>query len=263
MLLKEDNAPLQPHSHRSPLFLITIFIMASQHARRISSLFSIRSNSSEKSLENSKSPSTLAPPTLSDEPSAIIFSEPVPMTLETPTSPNAQPSSLVPSLQTPPDDPPDDPSEAPPFPPNKPLSPVPQMILPLPENPGPQTGNRLRSGSESRLEIMADTMDKSEAERQVENRGGSRPGSGVEDRSGSRQHSPTTLQQPATSSERGLSRRRSWLPTRSKPAPQGEVDGPGPWLIRPNEKLPYDAAPLIHFQKVSTSGSYRLLVRGF
>lgn len=91
--------------------------------------------------------------------------------------------------------------------------------------------------------------DKGEVESHVENGGGSRPGSQVENKSGSKPGSPTRLQS-TTPAERRLSRRRSWLPNRSKPEPQGEVDGPGPWLIRLDEKLPYDPSPLIRFQKV-------------
>lgn len=219
--------------------------MQTKHTRRISSLFSLGSTSSDKSVDTANSSPSLAPPTFSDEPSAAIFSEPVSTELHTSASSDVQPSSQGPSLQTPQDDP----SEAPPVPAENRLSPIPQMILPLPEIPGPQTGNRLRSKSESKGGIQAESGDQSDGDSRVEIQGGSRPGSRLENKSGSRPGSPPKLHQ---STVRGLSRRRSWLPSRSKPEPQGEVDGPGPWLIRPDEKLPYDASPLIHFQKVST-----------
>lgn len=196
-------------------------------------------------MDTAKSSPSLAAPTFSDEPSAPVFSEPVSTESHTSASSDVQPSSQGPSLQTPPDDP----SEAPPFPAENRLSPVPQMVLPSPEIPDPQTGNRLRSKSESKVGIQVESGEQSNGDSRVEIQGGSRPGSRVENKSGSRPDSPPRLHQ---STARGLSRRRSWLPSRSKPEPQGEVDGPGPWLIRPDEKLPYDASPLIHFQKVGT-----------
>lgn len=230
--------------------------MAIKHTRRISSLFSLGSTASDKSVDTTKSSPSLAPPSFSDEPGATIYSEPLSTESQPSTPSNVQPLLLGPSLQVPPDDP----MEALAVPADHSLSPVPQMILPLPENPGPQTGNRLRSSSESWVGVQVDSAGKSEVESQGEIKGGSRPGSRVENKSGSRPESPTRLYESAT---RRLSRRRSWLPTRSKPEPQGEGDGPGLWLIRPDEKLPYDASPLIQFQKVSTSSPSTLLVHRY
>lgn len=219
-------------------------MMAIKHTRRISSLFSLGSNSSDKSVDTTKSSPSLAPPILSNEASAVIFAEPVSTELQITISPDAQYSSQEPSIQISPDNP----SEAPLLPPDDPLSPVPQMILPLPENQTALIRNKPRSNSESRIRIQTD---ESEAESHVENRGGSRPASRVENKSASRPGSPPRLHQSTTYAERRLSRRRSWLPTKSKPEPRGDVDGPAHWLIRPDEKLPYDISPLIQFQKVN------------
>lgn len=220
-------------------------MMASKHTRRISSLFSLGSTSSDKSVDTSKSSPSLAPPTFSDEPNATIFSEPG-FTESQTLTPLKTPPPLGPSLQTPPDDSP----KAPVSPPDNLLPPIPQMILPPPEKLGGQTGKRPRCSSESWVGTQVETADKSEIESHVGNGGGSRPRSRVENKGGSRPESPTRLNQSITPTERRLPRRRSWLPTRSKPEPQGEVDGPGPWLIGPDEKLPYDASSLIRFQKV-------------
>lgn len=230
--------------------------MAIKQTRRISSLFSLGSTASDKSVDTAKSSPSLAPPSFSDEPGAAIYSEPLSTESQPSTPSNVQPPSLGPSLQIPPDDP----LEALVVPVDNSLSPVPQMILPLPENPGPKTENRLRSSSESWVGVQLDRAEKSEVESQVGIKGGSRPGSRIENKSGSRPESPTRLYESTT---RRLSRRRSWLPTRSKPEPQGEGEGPSPWLIRPDEKLPYDASPLIQFQKVSRPSPSSLLVHSY
>lgn len=227
--------------------------MASKHARRISSLFSLGSNSSDKSVDTTKSSLSLAPPTYTDDP-GTIFSEPVSTELQSPTLSDAQPSSLGPSLQTLPDVP----LEAPLVPADNLLSSVPQMILPLPDSLSPQTVNRPRSSSESRIGLQVEKTERSEVEKYVQDRGGSRPASRVENKT---ENSPGSPTRPHQSEKRALSRRKSWLPTRSKPEPQSEAELSGPWIIHPDENLPYDASPLTQFHHVSTFSPSMLVQR--
>ncbi|KAL8689297.1 MAG: hypothetical protein Q9224_004670, partial [Gallowayella concinna] len=81
----------------------------------------------------------------------------------------------------------------------------------------------------------------------------SRPASGVD--FGSRAASPSKrLSQNLTlAQEQKITKRRSWLPSKSRPVSQaGEVQLPKAWIIAPSnlDKTPYDVSALVNFQKV-------------
>lgn len=193
--------------------------MTSKHARRISSIFSLGSDSSEKSPDSSKTPPSSHGPSISSEPGSAILSKPVitPPAIETSPSPHASLYSPPPPLYGPPP-PPQAHSQN-----NDVLTPNSPLLSPLPERLGSPIGDSFRSRSVSR--------------------DGSRDG---------RRNSQTKNR---LHSESRLARPRSWLPTRPKPESQGDGEGPGSeaWLVYPDTTIPYDTLPLLHFQKVGAS----------
>lgn len=201
--------------------------MTSKHARRISSMFSLGSDSSVKSLGSPKTPPSPHGPSISPEPGSAILSKSVitPPAIETSaiaTSPSPQASlySPPPPLLDPPPPPP---------PPqahgqnNDVLTPNSPLLFPLPERLASPIGDSFRSRSVSR-DRSRDGRRNSQAK--------------------------NTLY-----SESRLARPRSWLSTRSKPESQGDGEGPGSeaWLVYPDTTIPYDVLPLVHFQKVGAS----------
>lgn len=108
----------------------------------------------------------------------------------------------------------------------------PNLLKPMPirsESPGISRPVSRGSGPES----SADSRPGSRAP--------SRPGSPIK----SRPQTPTT--------EHKVSKRRSWLPGRSKAEALDEEHGaqmPQAWLVTPQETLRYDASALANFQKV-------------
>lgn len=195
--------------------------MTSKHARRISSIFSLGSDSSEKSPDSSKTPPSPHGPTISPEPNPANQSKPMitPPAIETSPSPHAFLSSPPPPLYDPPP-PPQAHSLS-----NDALSPSSPMLSPPPERLGSPIGDSFRSRSVSRDGSQDGRRSRSRPLSQVKNR----------------------LQ-----SESRLARPRSWLSTRSKPESQGDGEGPGSeaWLVYPDTAIPYDVLPLAHFQKV-------------
>ena len=197
--------------------------MTSKHVRRISSIFSLGSDSSVKGLDSPKTPPSSHPPSTSREPGSAILSKPVltPPAIET-SAIETSPSPHA-SLYSPP------PLHEPPPPPqeqgqnNDILTPT----SPLPERLASPIGDSFRSRSVSR--------------------DGSRDGS----QDGRR----NSQAKNRLHSESRLARPRSWLLTRSKPESQGNGEGPGSeaWLVYPDTNIPYDVLPLVHFQKVGTS----------
>lgn len=112
----------------------------------------------------------------------------------------------------------------------------PPLLMPLPIRPVSASGGRpvsSRSGAGSSA--------------------GSRPGS----RDPSRPASPARLSRPQTpTGEQKLAKRRSWLPGRFKTEVQNgvlDVQSSQASVITPQGKLPYDITPLANFQKVSRS----------
>ena len=68
------------------------------------------------------------------------------------------------------------------------------------------------------------------------------------------------LSRPTTpTTEKRLSKRRSWLPGRSKHDSADEGEGahapPHAWELSPNQQRPYDVSPLLNFQKVSAAAT--------
>lgn len=200
--------------------------MTGKHARRISSIFSLGSDSSEKSLESSKTPPSPRGPTISPEPGPAIQSKPVITAPAIESSPSPHATLFSP--------PPAQPLYDPPPPPqahsqnNDVLSPNSPMLSPPPERLGSPIGDSFRSRSVSRDGSQHGRRSRSRPLSQAKNR----------------------LQ-----SESRLARPRSWLSTRSKPESQGDGEGPGSeaWLVYPDANIPYDVLPLVHFQKVGTS----------
>lgn len=194
---------------------------ADKPSRRISSIFSLGSNSSGKSGASSNTSTSLHPneasrnaspaklPQLSTE-IRESASTPDLRSGDAPTSTSASPGRLTPTFR------PISASEA-----GILLSPVDSM------RQSPQ-----RTGSPG-------------------SRSNSRPASGA----GSRPSSPTKFFRPLTpTQETKLSKRRSWLPGRSRPeSHDGGGTIPQAWLVEPGQKenIRYDLAPLANLRKVS------------
>ena len=226
--------------------------MAIKPAKRISSLFSLGSNSSEKSTDAVQSPSLPHDPTSPTEPSSPIVSEHVGPETQNLSSINLQAPSLGPSLQSSSHDPllPQILSE------DDEISGSPQMLSPSIEA-GFLVVNRTRSKTESMTGSYMDTIGSNDSENQAENSGERRPRSRLENQNGWRPASPPRTQQFRYLSESKLAR-RSWLSTKSKSEPQSEEGGaslPSTWFIHPETNIPYDTSSLIHFEKVSASSS--------
>ncbi len=215
--------------------------MQSKHARRISSIFSLGSDSSDRSLDSPKSPPLPHGPTLSPESSPAIVSEPVITRPANDESLSQQP--MVESLPI--YDPPPPPLYDPPPPPppsfhsqnHEVLSPSSPMLSLLTDRISSPTGSKLSSRSESR--------------------GGSQDGR----KSRNRPLSQAKLHQHRTPSDSKLARPRSWLPTKSKSEPQVDGDkslSTETWLLYPETNIPYDISPLIGFQKVRALPCHRL-----
>ena len=86
---------------------------------------------------------------------------------------------------------------------------------------------------------------------------GSRPaslaGSCPPSQPSSRPASPNTLRPLTPTGERRLSKRRSWLSGKTNTEPQTAdhvSEMPQPWIVTPQEKLPYDTTALANFHRV-------------
>lgn len=189
--------------------------MTSKHVRRISSIFSLGSDSSVKGLDSPKTPPSSHSPLTSPEPGSAIPSKPVltPPAIETSPSPHA-------SLYSPP-----------------------QLHEPPPPPQAQGQNNDVLTSNSPLPERLASPIGDSFRSRSV-SRDGSRDGS-----QDGRRNSQTKNR---LHSESRLARPRSWLSTRPKPESQGNGEGPGSdaWLVYPDTNIPYDVLPLVHFQKV-------------
>ncbi len=241
-------------------------------ARRISSIFSLGSTSSDKSNNNLQRPPSFHAPRDSRTPS--------PSRLHQSSTSTLQPSASSPNLRTPSIG--QSPHLGPSFDPIRSASSIcdhglpPGVLKPLPLPPGsirkirPQSAAGSRSGSPPKNFSRPTSSN------------GSRPASPSKDflrpmtptseagnpsrpasRSGlapnSRPTSPSKyLSQPATPiSERRASKRISWLPGRSKHGSAEEADeahaSPRAWVLTPEQQRPYDVSPLLDLQKVNDS----------
>ena len=193
--------------------------------KRLSSLFSIGSNSSEKSGASSGTTASLHPNKASRDSSPANLPQ---------LSTNVRVSASNPDLRNG-------------HTPTRSASPgrlTPTFRPPTPIEPG----NLL-----SQMDSMRDSSQRSMSP-------GSRPNSRPASRSGSRANSrpssPTKFFRPLTpSQETKLSKRRSWLPGKTRPESH---DGPGEmlraWLLEPGqqESIKYDLAPLANLRRVSS-----------
>lgn len=239
-------------------------------ARRISSIFSLGSTSSDKSSNNLQRPPSFHAPRDSRTPSPSRL-------LQTSTS-TLQPSASSPNLRTPSIgqcprlSPSIDPIYPTPTIRDQGLPPGVHKPLPLPpgsfrrarpqsaagsrsssptknfSRPTSSNGSRPASPSKDFLRPMTPTSETGSASRSA-SRAGLAPTS--------RSTSPTKyLSLPATPiSERRVSKRISWLPGRSKHDSAEETDeahaSPRACVLTPEQQRPYDVSPLLNFQKVS------------
>ena len=193
-------------------------------SKRISSIFSIGSSSSEKSGASSDTTASLHPSKASRDSSPanlpqlstdirVSASNPDLRNAHTPTK-SASPGRLTPTF--------------------RPTTPI-------------EPGNLL-----SQMDSMREASQRS---RSPGSRPNSRPASRSGSRAGSRASSPTKFFRPITpTQENKLSKRRSWLS--GKPRPESH-DGAGEmlraWLLEPGqqESTKYDLAPLANLRRVS------------
>ena len=129
------------------------------------------------------------------------------------------------------------------------LSP-PQMLSPVLEISDLPMAYRPRSHTESNFGSYDLIEGPSRPASRLDSRPGSRALSQAGSRSRGRPSSPTKLHRPPNASEPKLSRRRSWLPIKSKAGPEIEGDGLRTWFLHPETRVPYDATSLVRFQKV-------------
>ena len=257
--------------------------MENKHARRISSLFSLNSSSADKSNDASKSPSSLSltdlvenqknvqPPKIPTSPILIetpIIEGPTQNGLSPAQTPQYEHGRLAPSSEpivTSPDPlitlhEPKITLPAPIVTSSELIVTSPELISTspqedffqptqnpktLPEPTGLSTGsisekrhtNRARSRTESTADGGADSTD--------------------ERKQGSRSRSPSKFLQMANPLELRLSKRRSWLPGKSRSVSQGEgiaLPMPQAWILSPHDMKPHDISALVNFQQVS--GNY-------
>lgn len=119
----------------------------------------------------------------------------------------------------------------------------PQLLKPLPHPLDYPGGSRLLRG--------ANGSDGRPVSRDSSSRGSSTAGS----ISGSRSTSPSHIQPVATTNESRASKRRSWLPTKSRAESIDEsqdVHSARAWIMTsdPRDKIDYDLSTLLNFQKV-------------
>ncbi len=238
----------------------------SKMARRISSIFSLASNSTDRSSNESRlatAPSqSPRPSTSSRGPSPATFSQKSTPDLRpitpVPYSPDdirngstLTPQQYAPQQYTPQQSPYLGASLSPTLEDNGALLEPPQSLKPLPERPNSTPGSRPGSRPQSRA---GRPVSRASNDNLAASRGGSRPTSPAK-------HRPLT---PTTESK--LNKRRSWLPGgRSRSASQGGSEDVGvgqAWIITPQEKTHYDIHPLIGFHKVSARSDQMCLGQG-
>ena len=199
-----------------------------QSARRLSSLFSLRSNSSDKS--NASAPSIHQPKNLH-----VDTGSPPPIILRSPTT-ELRATASTPDLHTPVE--------------STPLSAHPSASSSRPNSGIPALGY----GSLLNLKPLPHPADEriSRPSSRASSQGSSRPSSP------SKQFKPLTPTEEERSTtptlEAKLGKRRSWLPSRQRGEIQNEsppAHMPAAWFVNSQEKAPYDAAALASFSKVS------------
>lgn len=246
-------------------------MMENKHARRISSLFSLGSNSADKGNGTSKSPSSLSLnglglTGLAKDPNTVTSPKiPLsPVRIETPSNESSAQNGLSPA-QTPQYElgrlaPQPEPVFNSPEPivtsselivtspelmsnsSQEEFFPPTQALKPLPEPAGSSIGsisesmpaNRPRSRTESGADSIANDTD--------------------EQQRGSRSRSPSKFLRTSTPLESRLSRRRSWLPGKSRSVSHGGSivsSTPEAWTLSTHEMEPHDISALVNFQQVS------------
>ncbi len=228
--------------------------MENPFARRISSMFSISSSSSEQSSNTATSHGRRNPTKISRTPSPpkqdSVISErgPGPTQLHEPNEDSVAQASQ-PELERMPMSPagmvsspdelaqPSPPILKPPSPPCSPSSPVRETKLESRlvsrSQSGPASNSKSRSASRTR---------------------GARQSSRAESKEGTRPTSPSKLLSAPSQSERRKSTRKSWLPGKSRThSPTGDAvpSPPKAWLVGSEAKVPYDVSRLVNFQEVS------------
>ena len=237
-------------------------------ARRISSIFSLGSTSSDKSKNSNLTPSVHAPRE-SRSPSPARLPQLFTSTL--------QPSESLQNLRTPSAGP--SPHLSPAFDPGYSISTLPDNALPQgvckpaplppgslrPIRPGSTPGTRpspppinfSRPASSGGSRPVSPSRDLRPITPNSDSGMSSRPPSRVGLTPISRPISPSKHPSRPTTPIPGkkLSNRRSWLPGRSRHGSVDETDGERSssraWVLTPDQQRPYDVSPLIKFQRVS------------
>ena len=244
-------------------------------AKRISSILSLSSNHSDQSSD-SRLGSSVHPARPPKEQSPPTFARKSMNDLR-PTSDLQNLHNTHHSGPTPPFNP----TVLPPIQDDDSLLQRPQYLSPFPPRSDSTGGNRPTSGASSRPNSMDDTSLQHPSflkplPVRSESSSGSRPvstGSGPEglasppllspSLSSSRPSSPNTIRPPTPAGEHKLSKRKSWIPGRSRAGSQSVEDGPHDqqaWIVTPKEMFPYDTTALANFHPVSTYQGFVQLV---
>lgn len=229
--------------------------MENKYARRISSLLSINSASSEQSSSIASSHARKSSTKISGIPSPSMHLGPprvdIPPPVPDPTQPHEQGELLgvhisqpepgsVPISSNGVDPPPDDNSNQ-----------SPSMPKPLSAESRPKS----RNFSDSRLDSKLEGASESRSESSSKSRSRSRASraSRTESKGGIRSPSPPKFLNALNPSELRKSTRKSWLPGKSRTtSPSGGSDSaPQAWLFGGEVKIPYDMSNLVSFQEVS------------
>lgn len=229
--------------------------MENKYARRISSMFSIASASSEQSSSTAnpqgRKNSTKTSRTPSPSRQLGLPRLDVPPPGADPTRPHGQNELLVAHTSQP-------------EPGSIPLTsngvdtslddishPSPPMQMPLPAESSPPASDL----SENKFESKLDGASESKPEGGSKSRSRSRAsrGSRTESKGGTRPPSPPKFLHALNPNELRKSTRRSWLPGKSRiDSPTGGSDfAAQAWLFGSEAKIPYDVSNLVNFQEVS------------
>lgn len=229
--------------------------MEKKYARRISSIFSIASASSEQSSSTANSQTRKSSTKISRTPSPSkqlgLPRLDVPPPEADPTRPHGQNELLVTHTSQP------EPGSVPLTSNGVDTSPddTPHPSPPIPK-PSPVEATPSASDlSESRLESKVDEAPESKPEGGSKSRSRSRArhASRTESKGGIRPPSPSKFLHALNPTELRKSTRRSWLPGKSRvDSPTGGSDfSAQAWLFGSEAKIPYDVSSLVSFQEVS------------
>lgn len=230
--------------------------MENKYARRISSMFSIASASSEQSKSTVDSQgrknSTKTSRTPSPSKQLGLPRLDVPPSGADPTRPHGQNELLGAHTSQPEPESTPLPSNGVDNSPEDILHPSPLIPKPLPADSSPPPSSDL---PESRLDSKLDGATESKPDGRSKSRSRSRASraSRTESKGGIRPPSPSKFLHTLSPTERRKSTRRSWLPGKSRTdsPTEGSDFAAQAWLFGSEAKIPYDVSNLVSFQEVS------------